>query len=118
MVVVRIDLAAGEGVDALDDEIVAGNTHLRTQRAELAGGGGQTVGFLDAQTGAIANKGAALCQRGHGRDDGHQVRNVVGTHLKAGELVGLHGGGVGGAHDAGAKARKRGKHVTVALCGA
>ena len=39
----------------------------------------------------------------------------MGTHLKAGELVGLHGGGVGGAHDAGAKARKRGKHVAVAL---
>ena len=118
MVVVRIDLAAGEGIDTLDDEVIAGNAHLRAQRGELAGGGDQTVGFLDAQTGAIANKGAALCQRGHGRDDGHQVRNVVGTHLKAGELVGLHGGGVGGAHDAGAKARKRGKHVTVALCGA
>ena len=42
----------------------------------------------------------------------------MGTHLKAGELVGLHGGGVGGAHDAGAKARKRGKHVAVALRGA
>ena len=42
----------------------------------------------------------------------------MGAHLKAGELVGLHGGGVGGTHDAGAKARKRGKHVAVALCGA
>ena len=40
------------------------------------------------------------------------------AHLKAGELVGLHGGGVGGAHDAGAKARERGKHVAVALRGA
>ena len=39
----------------------------------------------------------------------------MGAHLKAGELVGLDGGGVGGAHDAGAKARKRGKHVAVAL---
>lgn len=36
---------------------------------------------------------------------------VVRAHLKAGELVGLHGGGVSGAHDAGAKARERGKHV-------
>ena len=118
VVVVRIDLTAGEGIDALDDEVVAGNTHLRAQRGELAGGGGQAVGFLDTQAGAIADKGAALCQRGHGRDNGHQVGNVVGAHLKAGELVGLHGGGVGGAHDAGAKARKRGKHVAVALCGA
>ena len=42
----------------------------------------------------------------------------MGAHLKASELVGLDGGGVGGAHDAGTKARKRGKHVTVALCGA
>ena len=114
----RIDLAAGKGIDALDDEVVAGNTHPRAQRGELAGGGGQAVGFLDTQAGAIADKGAALCQRGHGRDNGHQVGNVVGAHLKAGELVGLHGGGIGGAHDAGAKARKRGKHVAVALCGA
>ena len=42
----------------------------------------------------------------------------MGTHLEAGELVGLHGGGVGGAHDAGAKARKRGEYVAVALRGA
>ncbi len=39
----------------------------------------------------------------------------MGAHLKAGEFVRLHGGGVGGAHDAGAKARKRGKYVAVAL---
>ena len=118
MVVVRIDLAAGKGIDTLDDEVIAGNAHLRAQRGELAGGGDQAVRFFDTQTGAIADKGAALCQRGHGRDNGYQVGNVVGTHLKAGELVGLHGGGVGGAHDAGAKARKRSKHVAVALCGA
>ena len=118
MVVVRIDLAAGEGIDALDDEVIAGNAHLRAQRGELAGGRDQAVGFLDAQTGAIADKGAALRQRGYGRDNGHQVGNVVGAHLKAGELVGLDGGGVGGAHDAGAKARKRGEHVAVALRGA
>ena len=62
MVVVRIDLAAGEGVDTLDDEVITGNAHLRAQRGELAGGGDQAVGFLDAQTGAIADKGAALCQ--------------------------------------------------------
>ena len=42
----------------------------------------------------------------------------MGAHLKAGELVGLHGGGVGGAHDAGTKARKRGEYVAVALRGA
>ena len=48
MVVVRIDLAAGKGIDTLDDEVVAGNAHLRAQRGELAGGGGQAVGFLDA----------------------------------------------------------------------
>ena len=114
----RIDLAAGEGIDTLDDEVIAGNAHLRAQSGELAGGGDQAVGFLDTQAGAIADKGAALCQRGHGRDNGYQVGNVVGAHLKAGELVGLHGGGVGGAHDAGAKARKRGKHIAVALRGA
>ena len=115
MVVVRIDLAAGKGIDTLDDEVVTGNAHLCAQRGELAGGGDQAVGFLDAQTGTIANERAALRQRCHGRDDGHQVRNVVGTHLKAGELVGLHGGGVGGAHDAGAKARERGKYVAITL---
>ena len=118
VVVVRIDLAAGEGIDTLDDEVVTGDAHLCAQRGELAGGGDQTVRFLDTQTGAIADERAALSQRGHGRDNGYQVGNVVGAHLKAGELVGLHGGGVGGAHDAGAKARKRSKHVAVALCGA
>ena len=111
----RIDLAAGKGIDALDDEVLAGNAHLRAQRGELAGGGDQAVGFLDAQTGAIANERATLRQRRHGRDNRHQVGNVVGTHFKASELVGLNGGGVGGAHDAGAKARERGEHVAVAL---
>ena len=37
------------------------------------------------------------------------------AHLKAGELVGLHGGGVGGADNAGAKARERGKYVAITL---
>ena len=40
VVVVRIDLAAGKGVNTLDDEVVAGNAHLCTQCGELAGGGG------------------------------------------------------------------------------
>ena len=111
----RIDLAAGKGIDTLDDEVVTGDAHLCAQCGELAGGGDQTVRFLDAQAGAIADERAALRQRCHGRDNGHQVGDVVRAHLKAGELVGLHGGGVGGAHDAGAKARKRGKHVAVAL---
>ena len=114
----RIDLAAGEGIDTLDDEVVTGDAHLRAQRGELAGGGGQTVRFLDAQARAVTDERAALSQRCYGRDNRHQVRNVVGAHLKAGELVGLDGGGVRGAHDAGAKARKRGEHVAVALCGA
>ena len=118
VVVVRIDFAASKGVDTLDDEVVTGNAYLRAQCGELAGGGGQAVGFLDAQAGAIADERAALRQRCHGRDNGHQVGDVVRAHLKAGELVGLHGGGIGGAHDAGSKARERGKHVAVALCGA
>ncbi len=63
VVVVRIDLAAGKGIDTLDDEVVTGNARTCAPNAvKLAGGGGQTVGFLDAQTGAIADKGAALCQ--------------------------------------------------------
>ena len=118
VVVVRIDLAAGEGIDTLDDEVVTGDAHLCAQRGEFAGGGDQTVRFLDAQARTVTDERAALSQRGHGRDNGHQVGNVVGAHLKAGELVGLHGGGVGGTHDAGAKARKCGKYVAVALCGA
>ena len=118
VVVVRIDLAAGKGVDTLDDEVVTGNAHLCAQCGELAGGSGQTVGFLDAQAGAIADERATLRQRCHGRDNGHQVGDVVRAHFKAGELVGLHSGGVGGAHDAGAKARERGKHVAITLRGA
>ena len=118
VVIVRIDLAAGKGIDALDDEVVTGDAHLRAQRGKLAGGGDQTVRLLDAQARAVTDECAALRQRCHGRDDGHQVGNVVGAHLKAGKFVGLYGGGVGGTHDAGSKARKRGEHVTVALCGA
>ena len=62
VVVVRIDLAAGKGIDALDDEVVTGNAHLRAQCGELAGGGDQAVGFLDTETGAVADERAALRQ--------------------------------------------------------
>ena len=76
----------------VDGQAVAGLVHVRAERLQLGGQGGQPVGLVAPDVLDAVDGGCAVGQRRHGRHHRHQLAGVTEVELDAVDLVGAgHG---------------------------